>query len=66
MLAEPEATVVVSAYLASSVQYTLRAWTATSDYWDVYYALNESARSHLEAAGLSLAFDRLDVRIVEK
>ena len=56
----------MSAYLASSVQYTLRAWASTGDYWDVYYALNESSRRHLEDAGLSLAFDRIDVRIVEK
>lgn len=65
VLPEPEPAVVVSAYLSSSVQYTLRCWALTSDYWAVYYALNESARRHLEAAGLSLAFDRLDVRIVK-
>ena len=66
VLAEPAPVVVVSAYLASSVQYTLRCWAATSDYWDVYFALNESARRHLEAAGLSMAFERLDVRIVNE
>ena len=65
VLTEPAPAVVVNAYLSSSVQYTLRCWTLTANYWDVYYALNESARRHLEAAGLSLAFDRLDVRIVK-
>ena len=65
VLSEPAPAVVVSAYLASSVQYTLRAWAMTGYYWNVYYALNESARRHLEAAGLSLAFDRMDVRIVK-
>ena len=65
VLTEPAPAVVVNAYLSSSVQYTLRCWTLTADYWDVYYALNESARRHLEAVGLSLAFDRLDVRIVK-
>ena len=65
VLPEPEPAVVVSAYLSSSVQYTLRCWALTADYWAIYYALNESARRHLEAAGLSLAFDRLDVRIVK-
>lgn len=65
VLKDPAPVVVVSAYLASSVQYTLRAWSMTGDYWDVYYALNENARRHLEAAGMSLAFDRMDVRIVK-
>lgn len=66
VLPTPAPEVVVSAYLASSVQYTLRVWALTSDYWDVYYALNESARRSLEAAGLSMAFDRMDVRIMKE
>lgn len=66
ILPDPAPSVVVSAYQASSVQYTLRVWAATGDYWNVYYALNESSRRHLEAAGLSLAFDRMDVRIVKE
>lgn len=65
VLPSPAPEVVVSAYLSSSVQYTLRVWALTSDYWDVYYAINENARRCLEAAGLSLAFDRLDVRIMK-
>ena len=66
ILPDPAPSVVVSAYQASSVQYTLRVWAATGDYWNVYYALNENSRRHLEAAGLSLAFDRMDVRIVKE
>ena len=66
VLPEPAPAVVVNAYQASSVLYTLRCWAATEDYWDVYYALNESARRHLEAAGLAMAFDRMDVRIVKE
>ena len=42
-----------------------RAWAATQDYWDVYFALNENCRTALEKAGLSMAFDRLDVRILD-
>ena len=65
VLTEPAPSVVVSAYKASSVEYSLRAWAATQDYWDVYFALNENCRTALEKAGLSMAFDRLDVRIIE-
>ena len=62
---KPAPSVVVSAYKASSVEYSLRAWAATQDYWDVYFALNENCRTALEKAGLSMAFDRLDVRILD-
>lgn len=65
VLSDPAPSVVVSAYNASSVEYSLRAWAATQDYWDVYFALNESCRAALEKDGLSMAFDRLDVRIID-
>lgn len=47
------------------MEYSLRAWAATPDYWDVYFALNENCRASLEKNGLSMAFERLDVRIIE-
>lgn len=65
VLTDPAPGVVVSAYKASSVEYSLRAWVKTPDYWDVYFALNESCRTYLEKAGQSMAFERLDVRIIE-
>ncbi len=65
VLSEPAPAVVVSAYKASSVEYSLRVWVKTPDYWDVYFALNESCRSYLEKNGQSMAFERLDVRIIE-
>ena len=65
VLTEPAPEVVVSAYQASSVEYTLRVWTTNAEYWNVYFALNENCRTELEKNGLSMAFDRLDVRIIE-
>ena len=65
VLTDPAPSVVVSAYKSSSVEYSLRVWVKTPDYWDAYFALNESCRSYLEKAGQSMAFERLDVRIIE-
>lgn len=65
VLTDPAPEVVVSAYQASSVEYSLRVWANNADYWGVYFALNESCRTELEKNGLSMAFDRLDVRIIE-
>ena len=60
-----EPAVVLSEYRASSVRYLLRFWVNNRDYWAVCYAVNESARGYLARAGLSMAYDRLDVHIVK-
>ena len=65
VLTDPAPSVFVSSYKASSVEYSLRVWVKTPDYWDAYFALNESCRTYLEKAGQSMAFERLDVRIIE-
>ena len=41
---DPKAVIWINAYGASSIDYVVRAWTTTKDYWDVYYALMEGVR----------------------
>ena len=60
-----EPTVVLSAYKASSVCYLLRFWTLNGDYWGAYYSVNESAREYLAREGLSMAYDRLEVKVLK-
>lgn len=64
VLDDPAPEVVLSQYDASNVKYILRAWVKTPDYWDAYFALNELARENLEKAGLFMAYDHMDVRII--
>jgi small conductance mechanosensitive channel len=40
--------------LGSSVMITVRAWTQTSDYWDVFYSLNKRIYEEFEREGLHL------------
>ena len=42
----PEPFVRVSAYKDSSIEYSIRVWCATADYWDLYYDLLEQAVSY--------------------
>ncbi len=65
VLDSPEPAVVVAGYKNSRVEYSLRVWVATADYWDVYFSLNEAARAGLENAGMPIAFDRIEVKIVQ-
>ena len=54
-------TVNVSNLGESSVDLTVRAWTRTSDFWGVYFAMNERFYNELPKAGISFPFPQLDV-----
>ena len=45
----------------NAVELSLRAWSATSDYWPTLRDLNEKGKCALEEAGLSIPFPQLDV-----
>ena len=50
----PEPTVRMSKIEGNSVSYTLRAWCATADYWQVYFDLLEALWDDFTAAGIRL------------
>ncbi|MEZ3520381.1 MAG: mechanosensitive ion channel [Muribaculaceae bacterium] len=55
--------VVVDQLGASSVDLKVRAWTATPDYWGLFYAINERIYKELPSAGISFPFPQMDVHI---
>ncbi len=55
--------VVVDQLGASSVDLKVRAWTATPDYWGLFYSINERIHKELPAAGISFPFPQMDVHI---
>ena len=55
--------VVVDQLGASSVDLKVRAWTATPDYWGLFYSINERIYKELPAAGISFPFPQMDVHI---
>ncbi|MEX1026153.1 MAG: mechanosensitive ion channel domain-containing protein [Planctomycetota bacterium] len=63
VLAEPAPMVGVHALGDSSVNFAVRPWVKASDYWDVYFALQERVKLRFDAAGLSIPFPQRDVHI---
>ena len=53
-------------YGASSIEYSVRCWTATADYWAAFYALNENLRTAFAAHGVEMTYNHLNVHVVEK
>lgn len=63
VLADPAPFTGVESYGDSSIKYVLRVWVATADYWDTYYAINESVRVCFEESGISMTFPHLNVHL---
>ncbi len=55
--------VFVNELADSSVNLTVRAWTRSSDYWGVFFAINERIYTELPAAGISFPFPQMDVHL---
>lgn len=55
--------VVVDNLADSAVVLKVRAWTRTSDYWSVYFSINELIYEKLPEAGVSFPFPQLDVHL---
>lgn len=66
VLDDPVPVVYVSEYQSSSIQYLVRLWTLSGDYWNVYYALLEGVRESFARHGVEMTYDHLNVHIVEK
>lgn len=62
----PEPFVRMSGLKDSCIEYTLRVWCATEDYWDLYFDLLEQVKASFDQHGIEIPYNQLDVRIVER
>ena len=63
ILDEPACTIAVSALADSSVNFVLRPWVKTTDYWAVYFDLTERVKKRFDEVGISIPFPQQDVYI---
>jgi small conductance mechanosensitive channel len=63
VLAEPAMTVAVSELGDSSVNFVVRPWAKSSDYWGVYFDTTEKIKVALEANGISIPYPQRDLHI---
>jgi len=66
ILDEPAATIAVSDLADSSVNFVVRPWVNTSDYWNVKFALTEAIKKRFDAEGISIPFPQRDVHIYQQ
>ena len=64
VLKEPTPTVYLSNYGASSIEYTIRCWTAADAYWDTYFKMYERLRNTFAKHNVEMSYDHLNVHVV--
>lgn len=63
VLQDPAPQVEVAELGDSSVNFVVRPWAATGDYWRVYFDVTQRCKEQLEAAGCSIPFPQRDVHL---
>ncbi len=62
-LKDPEPMVKVHELGDSSVNFIVRPWVKTDDYWDVYWDVTRTVKERFDAEGVSIPFPQRDVHM---
>ena len=63
ILKDPECLIAVSALADSSVNFFVRPWVKSGDYWAVYFDLTEKIKKRFDDEGISFPFPQQDVHL---
>ncbi|MBT8344943.1 MAG: mechanosensitive ion channel [Desulfofustis sp.] len=63
VLSDPAPTIAVAELADSSVNFVVRPWVRTVDYWNVKFELTEKIKLALDEAGISIPFPQQDVHM---
>ncbi len=66
VLAEPEPMVRLHTLGESSVDFVVRPWVKTDDYWDIYWDVTRAVKMRFDEEGISIPFPQRDVHIYEE
>ncbi len=60
---EPAPQAVITGYGESAIQYSLRIWVKTPDYWDVYFLVNQRVKQIFEEQQIAMPYPHLNVHL---
>ncbi|MAS41359.1 MAG: mechanosensitive ion channel protein [Porticoccaceae bacterium] len=63
VLADPAPFVAVSALADSSVNFVVRPWAKSADYWALYCDLTENIKKRFDAEGITIPYPQRDVHL---
>ena len=63
-LKDPAPLVAVAELADNSVNFVVRVWTKTGDYWGVKFDMTETIKNRFDAEGIGIPFPQRDIHIV--
>ena len=63
ILRDPEPFAGVSEHADSSINFIVKAWTKTEDYWTVYYGLLEKVKIKFDEENISIPYPQMDIHL---
>lgn len=65
ILKDPECLIAVAELADSSVNFNVRPWVKTADYWGVKYDFTEAVKKRFDKEGISFPFPQQDVHLYQ-
>jgi small conductance mechanosensitive channel len=66
VLDDPEPVVKLHELADSSVNFTVRPWVKTTDYWDTYWDITKAVKLRFDEEGISIPYPQREVHVIEK
>ncbi|MGL5311745.1 MAG: mechanosensitive ion channel family protein [Peptostreptococcaceae bacterium] len=63
ILKEPEPLIRMNAHGPSSIDFVVRAWVNTPDYWSVYFDLLEEVKATFDKENISIPYPQMDLHV---
>lgn len=63
ILDAPKTQIVVTELAESSVNFAVRAWAKSSDYWNLFFDMNEKVKIRFDEEGVTIPYPQRDVHI---
>ena len=64
-LLEPAPMAVITGYGESAINYSLRIWVKSNDYWDVYFQVNQRVKDIFDEQGIAMTYPHVNVHMVQ-
>jgi small conductance mechanosensitive channel len=66
VLEDPQPVIKLHNLGDSSVDFIVRPWVLTADYWDVYWDITRKVKERFDAEGISIPFPQRDVHLIQE
>ena len=63
VLEDPAPFVALNSYGDSAMNYVVRVWSTTADYWDTYFAITENIKKRFDEKGIEMTYPHLNVHV---